>query len=132
MLGTDGMHSDMLQSAKAAFLVGQSYDSITYESAYKRFRNVHRYLSDNNFASDGDNSLVVLDYDNPTPVNKENFYGHFLFGMTSSHVSDVISNGKLIVRDRKIISVDESEILNISRERAQRLWGKMQQADFYD
>jgi len=62
MLGTDGMHSDMLQSAKSAFFVGQGFDNITYPSSYQRFRNVHRYLNDNNFKGDGDNNLVVLDY----------------------------------------------------------------------
>jgi putative selenium metabolism protein SsnA len=127
MLGTDGMHSDMLQSAKAAFFVGQHYDNITYESAYQRFRNVHRYLSDNSFAGDGDNNLVILDYDSPTPVSRENFFGHFLFGFTSNHITDVISNGRLVMKDRKIVTVDENDILGESRQQAERLWRKMQQ-----
>ncbi len=127
MLGTDGMHSDMLQSAKAAFFVGQRLDNITYESAYRRFRNVHNYLSDNSFGGDGDNNLVILDYDSPTPVSHENFFGHFLFGITSNHVTDVISNGKLVMKNRKITTVDESEILRESRKQAERLWSKMQQ-----
>jgi len=127
MLGTDGMHSDMLQSAKAAFFVGQGFDSINYASVYKRFRNVHRYLNENNFSGDGDNNLVILDYDSPTEINQNNFYGHFVFGINSNHVRDVISNGKLIVKNRKIQTVDEDEILKISKEQANRLWKKMQE-----
>jgi len=57
MLGTDGMHSDMLRSAQAAFFVGQRHDNIDYASAYSRFRNVHRYLESNSFSGDGENSL---------------------------------------------------------------------------
>jgi cytosine/adenosine deaminase-related metal-dependent hydrolase len=125
MLGTDGMHSDMLRSAQAAFFVGQRVDNITGESAYRRFRNVHRYLSENNFTGDGDNNLVILDYDSPTPLTSENFFGHFIFGITSNHITDVISNGRLIVRDRKITTVDEAEILKESRQQAERLWSRM-------
>jgi cytosine/adenosine deaminase-related metal-dependent hydrolase len=128
MLGTDGMHSDMLQSARAAFFVGQRYDNITYESAYRRFRNVHRYLSDNSFEGDSDNNLVILDYNSPTPVSRENFFGHFLFGITSNHFTDVISSGRLVMKDRKILTVDENEILGESRQQAERLWSKMQQS----
>ena len=127
MLGTDGMHSDMLRSARAAFFVGQRHDNITYESAYRRFRNVHRYLSENGFDGDGDNNLVILDYDSPTPVSRENFFGHFLFGITSNHITDVISNGRLVMKDKKITTVDEKEILGESRLQAERLWSKMQQ-----
>lgn len=53
MLGTDGMHSDMLQSAKAAFFVVQEFDTIDYSSAYERFRKVHEYLAMNQFDGDG-------------------------------------------------------------------------------
>lgn len=127
MLGTDGMHSDMLQSAKAAFFVGQGFDSIGFDSAYERFRKVHDYISSNNFEGDSENNLVILDYDSPTVINKDNFLGHFIFGINSNHVSDVICNGKLIVKDRKIQNVNESDILEFSREQSVRLWEKMQQ-----
>jgi putative selenium metabolism protein SsnA len=126
MSGTDGMHSDMLQSIKAAFFAGQGFDSINYQSAYQRFRNVHRYISENNFKGDSENSLVVLDYNSPTEINPNNFLGHFIFGINSNHVRDVISNGKLIVKNRQIQTVNESEILESSRECANRLWKKMQ------
>lgn len=127
MLGTDGMHSDMLQSAKAAFFAGQNNDIIDYPSAYQRFRNAHHYLSTNKFLGDGDNNLVVLDYDSPTEFNKNNFLGHFLFGINSNHITDVISDGKIIVKERKIQTVNENEILLESRKVALKLWKKMQE-----
>ena len=131
MLGTDGMHSDMLQSARSAFFVGQRYDNIDFSSAYKRFRQVHHYLNDNGFKGDGENNLVVLNYNPPTPVNEENFLGHFIFGINSNHISDVISDGRLIVRDRRIITVDENAVMTEAREQAKRLWSRMAKADFY-
>jgi cytosine/adenosine deaminase-related metal-dependent hydrolase len=129
MLGTDGMHSDMLRSAKSAFYVGQGFDSIDYPGVYQRFRNAHRYLSTNCFFGDGDNNLVVLDYDTPTEINQNNFLGHFLFGFEAKHVQHVISQGKLIVKDKKITTVDEDEILQFTREQGLKLWDKMKTID---
>lgn len=125
MLGTDGMHSDMLRSAQATFFAGQDHDTIDYAGTYRRFRNVHRYLKENNFSGDGDNNLVVLDYDTPTGMNSDNFYGHFIFGLNATHVQHVISNGKLIVKDRIIQTVDEHAVLDFTREQANRLWEKL-------
>jgi cytosine/adenosine deaminase-related metal-dependent hydrolase len=125
MLGTDGMHSDMLRSAKSAFYVGQGFDSIDYPGVYNRFRNVHRYLNSNGFSNDGENNLVVLDYDTPTEMNQNNFLGHFLFGLESKHVQHVISGGKLIVKDKKVITVNEEDVLEFSKEQATKLWEKM-------
>ncbi len=125
MFGTDGMHSDIIQSAKAAYFVGQRFDNISFQEAYKRFRNVHRYIRSNDFSGDGDNNLVVIDYDHPTDIHKDNFLGHFLFGIHSGHINDVLSDGKLIVCNRMVQTVDQEEILFRSREQARRLWQKM-------
>jgi len=125
MLGTDGMHSDMLRSAKAAFFAGQVTDTINFNGAYKRFRNVHNYLSKNNFKGDSDNNLVVLDYNTPTEVTKDNFTGHFVFGISAEHVRDVIANGKLIVENHELRNIDEQEVLTESVKQAKRLWKKM-------
>jgi cytosine/adenosine deaminase-related metal-dependent hydrolase len=125
MLGTDGMHSDMLRSAKAAFFVGQNFDTIDYPSAYKRFRNVHTYLKTNGFSGDSDNNLVVMDYKPRTDFSQENFYGHFIFGLEAKHIQHVISDGKLLVEDRKMITVNENEIIKQSRELSKVLWKRM-------
>ena len=125
MMGTDGMHSDMLRSAKAAFFVGQNFDTIGYDSVYQRFRNADKYLNSNGFKGHGPNNLVVLDYDTPTPFNQGNFYGHFVFGIESKHVEHVISQGKLVVEHGKILTVDEDKILAGIKVQAERLWAKM-------
>jgi cytosine/adenosine deaminase-related metal-dependent hydrolase len=125
MMGTDGMHSDMLRSAKAAFFVGQNFDTIGYDNVYQRFRNADRYLNSNKFKGHGPNNLVVLDYDSPTPFNQENFYGHFVFGLESKHVKHVISQGKVVVENGEIITVDEDKILAGAKVQAERLWAKM-------
>lgn len=124
MLGTDGMHSDMIRSAKAAFFAGHDVDRIDYSECYRRFRNVHNYLSGMELDT-GENNLVVLDYPSPTPIEQNNFQGHFLFGIESSQVKHVLANGELIVEDGKVVNVDEPEILAFAREKAIGLWRKL-------
>ena len=125
ILGTDGMHSDMLRSAKAAFLTGQVTEGLDMAGVYRRFRKVHDYIGGNGFCGDGDNNLVILDYDSPTDINEGNFLSHFVYGIDACHVESVISSGKLIVENKKLLTVAEDEILVFSREMGRKLWQKM-------
>jgi cytosine/adenosine deaminase-related metal-dependent hydrolase len=125
MLGTDGMHSDMLRASKATYFSSIKTDKITPEKLYKRFRNVHKYILQNGFEGDGDNNLVVLDYTSPTEMNADNFLSHFIFGLESKHIQHVISDGRLIIKDRKLIRVEENEILEFSKAMGNKLWKKL-------
>ncbi len=125
MLGTDGMHSDMLRSAQYAWFAGKEYENITPGETYRRFRNVHYYLESNKFTGDCENNLVVLNYNHPTDLNKDNFIGHFIYGFNSCHVQHVISNGEVVVRDHKLVGMNEDDISLYAREMAKKLWMKM-------
>ncbi|MFW5708050.1 MAG: amidohydrolase family protein [Bacteroidota bacterium] len=125
MPGTDGMHSDMFASARTAWFTGMNHETLTPDMVYKRLRQAHHYLSQNRFTGDGDNNLMILDYDTPTPISQENFIGHFFYGMNASHVKHVISQGKIILKDRKHTLLDEESILAEAREQAGRLWRRL-------
>ncbi|MBN2175529.1 MAG: amidohydrolase family protein [Bacteroidales bacterium] len=122
MLGTDGMHSDMLRAAKATYFGCLRIDKATPAKLYERFRNIHNYTYQNGINGDGENNLVVLDYPTPTDFNSENFTVHFIYGIESKHVQHVISDGKLIVKDKKLTQANEGEILEFSREMGEKLW----------
>jgi cytosine/adenosine deaminase-related metal-dependent hydrolase len=125
MLGTDGMHCDMLRSAKAAFLVGQATEGIGFDGIYDRFRNIHRYIREFGGRGDGDNNLVILNYDAPTELASDNFLGHFVYGLDARHVETVIARGRIIVEDGKTTQVDESEVLKFARAMGKKLWEKL-------
>ncbi len=122
MLGTDGMHNDMLRSAKAHHLCCSTTGGIGYDEVYRRFRNVHNYLAQFPGIGDGANNLVILDYDTPTELSGDNFYGHFLFGLEALHVDTVIAQGRVIIENRKSTLVNEEEIFCYAREQGLRLW----------
>jgi len=122
MLGTDGMHSNMLRSLKAAYIYGQTSEKISMNDAYNRLIKTHEYILKNKFIGNADNNLIVIDYQSPTILNTENFLAHFIFGIEPSDIQYVIANGKLIVKDRKIISVDEDECLKFTQDVSAALW----------
>lgn len=124
MLGTGGMHSNMLRAAKATYFNGQLNDTIDFEEIYKRFRNVHNYFNNNNLGFN-DSNLVVFDYKPHTYFNQDNFLSHFLYGFDASHIQHVISNGELIMKDRVITTVNEQEIKDKAKIISRNLWKKM-------
>lgn len=69
--------------------------------------------------------LVVLDYPTPTPVTADNLVGHWVFGLTSGQVRDVLVAGELVVADRRSTRVDEAEVAAEGSGEAQRLWARM-------
>ncbi|MCP4351846.1 MAG: amidohydrolase family protein [Desulfobacterales bacterium] len=125
MLGTDGMHSDMLRSAKTAFFSGQATEGIGFDGIYQRFRNVHHYIRSFGAHGDGDNNLVILDYDSPTELTSENFLGHFVYGIDARHVETVICQGRVIAEQGKVTQINEDEVLAFSKEMGKKLWDKM-------
>jgi cytosine/adenosine deaminase-related metal-dependent hydrolase len=125
MLGTDGMHSDMLRAAKSTYFYSHAYDNLNYQKTYHRFRNIHNYLDMSGYTGDGSNNLVVLDYDSPTEINSSNFLSHFLFGIESRHIRHVITNGRLLMSNNEILTVKEDQILNRSISLSKLLWQKL-------
>jgi cytosine/adenosine deaminase-related metal-dependent hydrolase len=125
IIGTDGMHSDILRSSQASYFAGLNHEPMDVSVSYERLFKVHDYLSLHDFDGDSPNNLVVFDYDSPTPLTAENFLGHLYYGLSTDKVQHVISDGRLIVCDRKPTMVDEAEIMLEAREMAKRLWKKL-------
>ncbi len=126
MLGTDGMHSDMMRSAHFAYYAGLAFEPQDLADIYNRLRNNHIYLKANGFVGDSDNNLIILDYQPRTPITQENFLGHFFYALSSYHIRHVISQGRIIVQDRKMTTIDEQEVFSFAQQQASILWEKMQ------
>ena len=69
--------------------------------------------------------LVVFDYCSPTPIESANLAGHLFFGLDRSHVASVMVEGRWIVRDRRLLTVDIDALMAHARVTATRVWGRM-------
>jgi cytosine/adenosine deaminase-related metal-dependent hydrolase len=66
--------------------------------------------------------IIVVDYYPTTPLTAENVPWHFLFGIDGTAVETTIVGGKVLMRDRQLLTLDEAEITHRSRLAARKVW----------
>jgi putative selenium metabolism protein SsnA len=66
--------------------------------------------------------IIFVDYQPPTPLSAGNLPWHIIFGFESSMVTTTIVNGRLLMRDRELLTLDEEAIMARSRELAAAVW----------
>jgi cytosine/adenosine deaminase-related metal-dependent hydrolase len=131
-LGTDGMRANMLEEAQQGTLIRSShlkggeptidYLELLFKNnpaiATKAFGRKIGHLSPGNQAD-----LVIFDYHPRTKINKDNFPGHILFGF--GQPTDVITRGKLRIKDRNFTDVFETDIKQNANIQSQKLWNNI-------
>ncbi len=68
--------------------------------------------------------VILVDYHPFTPLTAGNFPWHVLFGFESSMVTTTIVAGKVLMRDRKLLTFDEATITAAAREHAPAVWAR--------
>ena len=66
--------------------------------------------------------VIFVDYHPITPLTAGNLPWHILFGFEPSHVTTTICAGRVLMRDRKLLFLDEAAITARSRELAAGVW----------
>ena len=74
--------------------------------------------------------IIVMDYKPFTPFSDENIDGHILFGMTGKLCRTTIANGKLLMKDRELIGIDEEAENAHILEAAKKLWGALNHREY--
>jgi cytosine/adenosine deaminase-related metal-dependent hydrolase len=69
--------------------------------------------------------IIIVDYKGPTPVNEDTINSHILFGITGRHVDTTIINGRIVMKDRILLDIDEEGLMAKSREQARKLWERI-------
>ncbi len=70
--------------------------------------------------------IILLDYHPPTPLTSSNLPWHVIFGIDGSHVTHTICGGRLLMRDRELLTLDEEAIAARAREVAVRVWERFE------
>ncbi len=131
-LGTDGMTSHMISSARAAHLLQRNFlgdprvafceacDMLLGKNAQiaaRCFPEARGQLVPGQLAD-----IVLFDYVPTTPLEDGRFLGHLLYGLNYARVHTTIARGKLLMQDSKILTLDEQEICAKAREAARATW----------
>ena len=66
--------------------------------------------------------IIIVDYEATTPLNYGNLPWHIIFGFEAGMVNTTICDGKVLMRDRQLLFLDELEITERSRELAGQVW----------
>ena len=141
-LGNDGFSMNMMQEMKAAYLLhkqaladprvmpGNLVLNIAFEhnahiikAVFSPFCSDFPRVGELGVGAAAD--LVLLDYLPPTPLNSGNFPWHLIFGMDAQHVNSTMVAGRWLMRNRRLLTVDEARIHAHARELSQALWNKI-------
>ena len=107
LCGTDGMHANIPRSQKQLFLMlrnqGFSFEKAFYffrKMYFDQFKFVKKYFPDYSSLHIGDRAdLIIWDYVPPTPLNNNNFFGHYIYGILERPVHTVIQDGKVLLNN---------------------------------
>ncbi|MEG3067723.1 MAG: putative aminohydrolase SsnA [Syntrophaceticus schinkii] len=131
-LGTDGYTSDMFESLKVANLIRRHASGDPgagwVEVPGMVFENNRQILSRfyphpvGRLEPGAYADIILVDYQAPTPLLRDNWFGHLLFGFNGGLVDTTIVGGKVVMQGRQIASVDEALIAERARNLAASLW----------
>jgi putative selenium metabolism protein SsnA len=134
-MGTDGYAADVLESYKTAAILhkhAKGIPSVAWgEPPAMLFENnkeiFQRFINGKigTIAKDHYADIIIVDYRGPTPVNADTINSHILFGITGRHVDTTIINGRVVMKDRVLLNIDEEALMAKSREQAQKLWKRI-------
>lgn len=133
-LGSDGMSASLYPEMRAAHLIHkhdlrnpaigwQEIQSLTLRNnarIYERLTGQKVGRIESGYLAD----LILVDYYPPTPLTRDNFWGHVLFGIADATVDTTIIHGRIVMKNHQLTNLDEAEIAARSREFAARVWQK--------
>jgi putative selenium metabolism protein SsnA len=70
----------------------------------------------------GHADVIIVDYDPPTPMCASNITGHILFGVSGRAVETTIIGGRMVMENRKLLAIDEQEVMAKARVAAEKMW----------
>jgi putative selenium metabolism protein SsnA len=136
-LGNDGFSNQMFAEMKAAYLVhkldqrdprampGDVVMRLAYANNARLARVFWPDLMLGELRVGASADLVFLDYHPTTPLMAGNLPWHILFGVEASAVTATVCAGRVLMRDRALLTLDEEAITARSRELAARVWERV-------
>ncbi len=131
LLGTDGIGADLFAEADFAFYKSREARSGLDADRWVQVLANSQRRAEQDFGSDfirvapgSIADLIVLDYQNPTPLTAGNLPWHLIFGISSADVESVMVAGKFVVTNRQP-TAGIANVYEHARKAAEKLWTKI-------
>ena len=136
-LGNDGFSNQMLAEMKAAYLVhklaqhdprampGDLVMQLAYAHNARLGQAFWPDLRLGELTESAAADLVFLDYQPTTPLAAGNLPWHLLFGLEASAITATVCAGRVLMRDRRLLTLDEGATTARSRELAALVWKRI-------
>ena len=131
-LGSDGYSPRMWEEFKTAFhlqKVRTGDPRVGYAEAYAAALLNNRTIARKLWGMDigrieagARADLILVDYYPPTPLEATNLFGHFLFGIANAPVDTLIVDGRVVLKDKRCVTVDEAAVAERATRQAKALW----------
>ncbi|MGC9356532.1 MAG: putative aminohydrolase SsnA [Anaerolineae bacterium] len=133
-LGNDGFSNNMFAEMKTTYLAHKLVQrdprvmpgDMVFRLAFEANDQLHRIFWPGErlavLAPGAAADIILVDYHPTTPLTAGNLPWHFIFGYEASMITTTISAGRVLMRDRRLLTLDEEEITARSRELAADLW----------
>ncbi len=138
-LGNDGFTNSMWDEWKAAYLIQKSEhrdprrmngSDVQQMAIYNNAALAHQFFPAapiGQIAAGAFADLIFVDYHPFTPLTAGNLPWHIIFGFQQSMVTTTIVAGKILMKDRELLTLDEAEIAARAREIAPRIWKRYEE-----
>jgi len=136
-LGNDGFSNNMIAEMKAAYLVhklaqgdprampGDLVLRLAFDANAALARLFWPEQTLGVLAPGASADLILLDYHPITPLTAGNLPWHLLFGYEASMITATVCAGQVLMRDRRLLTLDEEAITAQAREHAAHLWQRL-------
>jgi putative selenium metabolism protein SsnA len=136
-LGNDGFSNNMFAEMKTAYLTHKLVSgnpqampaSTVFDLTYAANARLSQLFWPNQrlgvLEAGATADIILIDYKPTTPLTAENLPWHIIFGYEASAITTTISQGKVLMRDRQLLTLDEEDITARSRELAHALWARV-------
>jgi putative selenium metabolism protein SsnA len=134
-LGNDGFSNDHFAEMKAAYLLhkinqrdprvmtGDTVMKLAYENNARIAKEAGGWDEPlGELTSGAWADVVLLDYHPYTPLTADNLPWQIIFGVDGAHVNTTIVGGQVLMRDRKLLTLDEERIAAQALEYTPKIW----------
>lgn len=134
-LGTDGYTHDMTESYKVANILHKHHlcearaawteiPSMLFEGNAKIVERL--FAKKTGILKEGAAAdVIIVDYNPLTPIHSDNINAHILFGICGRQTLTTMINGKILMKDRELVGIDEEKLMADCREAAGKLWKRI-------